>query len=188
MNATADDTSASSSLLADWWAVALRGALAILFGVLAILWPGLTLLALLALFAAFAILDGITSIVAAVRRRRWGWPFFGGLLSLAIGALTVLWPAAAGLALVILIGAWAIVRGVFDIAVAISLRREIDYEWFLGIAGLISILFGLFLVIWPLAGALAIVGVIAGFAIVLGTLLLFSGIRMRNLQRTRGTA
>lgn len=173
------------SLLDQWWVPVVRGALAILFGALAVLWPQLTLLALLALFAAFAILDGIASLVAAVRERTWGLPLIGGLLSLAIGVLTVLWPGAAGLALAILIGAWAIVRGVFDIATAIALRRELRHEWVLALGGLLAVLFGLFLVIWPAAGALALVGLIAGFAFALGVLLIVAGIRLRRMREER---
>jgi uncharacterized membrane protein HdeD (DUF308 family) len=174
-----------SPLLDQWWALIVRGALAILFGVLSIIWPHLTLIALIALFAAYALADGVISLIAAFRSKRYGWLLFGGLLSLAAGILTILFPAAAALALVIFIGAWAIVRGALDIALAFNLReetRETRYEWLLGLSGIFSIIFGFFVIVWPAAGALAIVGVIAGFAIVLGALLIAAGIRQHRLR------
>src|SRR5690606_33442964 len=120
---------------------------------------------LIALFAGLALADGIISVIAAIRTKNWGWLFWGGLLSIALGVLVILSPAAAGLALLLFIGAWLIVRGIFDIGMAISLRREIRYEWLLGVAGVLSILFGVFVIVYPSAGALAVVAFIAAFAI-----------------------
>lgn len=183
MNAT---SFARTSLLNQWWALIVRGVLAILFGIAAITWPRVTLVALLALFAAFAIADGITSLIAAVRTRSWGWVFFGGLLSLAVGILTLMWPGAATLALVLLIGAWAIVRGIFDIATGIALRREIRYEWLLILTGVVSIVFGAVIAFFPVAGVFALIGIVAGFAIAIGVLLIAAGIMERRLQRRLG--
>ncbi|MBX5461965.1 MAG: DUF308 domain-containing protein [Steroidobacteraceae bacterium] len=183
MNAT---SFARTSLLNQWWALIVRGVLAILFGIAAITWPRVTLVALLALFAAFAIADGITSLIAAVRTRSWGWVFFGGLLSLAVGVLTLMWPGAATLALVLLIGAWAIVRGIFDIATGIALRREIRYEWLLILTGVVSIVFGAVIALFPVAGVFALIGIVAGFAIAIGVLLIAAGIMERRLQRRLG--
>ena len=172
-----------STLLNQWWALIVRGALAIVFAVLALAWPQVTWLALLALFAAFVIADGATSIVAAVRNKSWGWVLWGGLLSLAIGVMTLVWPGAASLALVILIGAWAIVRGIFDIAAAIALRKEIRYEWLLSLSGIASVIFGFLIVVFPFAGMFAVVGMTAGFAMVIGVLLIGAGIRQRRIRR-----
>lgn len=173
------------SLLCHWWVLVVRGLLAIAFGVLAIILPLATIAALIALFAAFAILDGIVSLGSAIRSRDWGWQLFGGLLSLAIGVLTILWPASAGFALIIFIAAWALTRGVFDIAAAMTLRHELasHFEWMLIVSGVVSILFGLFVAAWPVLGALAIIGVIAGFAIFLGITLVAAGLRERHLRR-----
>jgi uncharacterized membrane protein HdeD (DUF308 family) len=175
-----------SSLLNQWWALIIRGVLAILFGVLAVAWPHITLIVLLALFAAYAIADGITSIVAAIRNKSYGWVLFGGILSLAIGIMTLVWPGAATLALVILIGSWAIVRGVFDIAAAIALRETIRYEWLLVLSGVASIIFGFLLVLFPIVGIFALIGLIAGFSIVIGALLIAAGFRQRRIKRDLG--
>ena len=170
------------ALLDQWWALIVRGLIGILFGVLAFMWPQITMIVLIALFAAFALLDGVTSIAAAIRARDWGWPLWGGLLSLAAGVVTIAWPATAGIALVLLIGAWAVVRGVFDIATAIALRRVLRYEWVLALGGLISILFGALVLLRPAAGALAIVGLIAAFAIFWGVVLVLAGIHLRRMR------
>ena len=173
------------SLLSHWWALVIRGVLAIVFGVLAVAWPHITIIALIAIFAAFALLDGFTSLASAITNRDWGWQLFGGLLSIAIGVLTIAWPASAGFALIIFIAAWALVRGVFDIAAAITLRHELNrgFEWLLVLSGIVSILFGLAVAVWPVLGAIAIIGMIAGFAIFLGILLVAAGLREYQLQR-----
>lgn len=173
------------SLLRHWWVLVIRGVLAIAFGVLAYLWPQITVAVLVTLFAAFAFLDGIASVVSAARHRHWGWQFFGGLLSIAVGVLVVLWPISAWFALLVLIAAWAIVRGVFDIAAAVALRHELDsrYEWLLVLTGIVSIIFGLFVAVWPLAGTLAVVAAVATFAVLLGVLLVAAGLRQRSLWR-----
>lgn len=182
---TATTLPPTNSLLRHWWALIIRGVLAIAFGVLAVLLPHITIIALIALFAAFALLDGFTSLGSAIANRDWGWPLFGGLLSVGIGVLTIIWPASAGFALVIFIAAWALMRGVFDIAAAITLRHELAsrFEWLLLISGIVSILFGLAVAAWPVLGAIAIVGVIAGFAIFLGILLVAAGLREWRLRR-----
>lgn len=176
------------SRLDHWWVFVVRGALAVLFGLLTLAWPGITVLVLIALFATFCLLDGITSIISAVQRKDWGWYLFGGILSLVMGILTIMWPVSAGFALIILIAAWAIMRGVFDIAAAITLRRELNrkLEWMLVISGIVSILFGALIVLSPVAGVLAIVGVIAGFAIFLGITLIAAGLRQRSLRNRVG--
>ncbi|HKZ73951.1 MAG TPA: HdeD family acid-resistance protein [Steroidobacteraceae bacterium] len=185
MNARVRERSRIGSLLDQWWVMVVRGVLAILFAVLALAWPQITWIVLLALFAALAITEGVASLVAAVRARDWGWRFWYGVLSLAIGVVTIIWPGPASLALLIWIAAWAITRGIFDIAAAITLRKEIRYEWLLVLSGLISIAFGVFLVVWPLAGMFAVVGVVAAFAIFSGVLLISSGLRQRKVRHDR---
>jgi uncharacterized membrane protein HdeD (DUF308 family) len=167
-------------LLDQWWALFARGLLAIAFGTLALSWPGVTFVVLLAMFGAFSIADGIVSLIGSARDRSWGWPLVGGLLGIAVGILTIAWPGTAALALVIFIGAWAIVRGILDIALAIALRGALGYEWVLGLSGVISILFGYFIVIWPRAGVVAVVAYVAGYAMLTGSLLIAASLRQRR--------
>ncbi len=176
------------SRLDHWWVFVVRGLLVIAFGLLTLFWPQITLLVLVALFATFCVLDGVTSIISAVRRKDWGWHLIGGILSIIVGFLAIMWPASAGFALVLLIAAWAIMRGVLDISAAISLRHELNrqLEWMLIISGIVSILFGVFVALWPIAGILAVVGMIAGFAIFLGVTLIAAGFRQRSLRNRLG--
>ena len=174
-------------LASNWWALALRGAIAILFGIFALLWPGISVAALVLLFAVFAFADGVFAIVAGVRgiRRdeRW-WAFLlEGFLGIAVAVLTVLWPAITTLALLFLIAAWAIATGLVEIAAAVRLRREIRGEWLLVLAGVASIAFGVLLALNPGAGALALLWVIGAYAIVFGALLIRLGFRLRAWLR-----
>jgi uncharacterized membrane protein HdeD (DUF308 family) len=173
-------------LARNWWALALRGLFAVLFGLAVFIWPGLTLLALVALFAAYALVDGVFSLVAAVRaagrQARW-WPLLlEGVLGIAAGVVTFLWPNITALALLYLIAAWAIVTGVFEIVAAVRLRREIEGELLLGLAGLASVIFGILLILFPGAGALAVLWLIGAYAIGFGILLIFLGFRLRGMR------
>jgi uncharacterized membrane protein HdeD (DUF308 family) len=176
--------------LRAWWVPALRGVLGIAFAVLAIAWPGLTLLSLVALFAAYAILAGIASLAGAVRHRaggelRWDAVLLG-LVSIGAGLVAAYHPAATALLLVLIMGANALVVGVLDILAAIRLRRTIADEWLLALAGLASIVFGALVFARPGAGALALVWLVSLYAFVAGALLLGLGLRMRVLARARG--
>ena len=166
-----------------WWVVLIRGVLAILFGVAAFVWPGITLLTLVLLFGAFALVDGVFEVVAAISGRKhsgdwWLW-LLGGLLGIAIGIMTYHNPALTAFALVLYIAAWALVRGVFEIVTAIRLREEIEGEWLLVLSGVVSIAFGLFVLWSPGAGALALLWMIAAWAIILGTTLVVLAFRLR---------
>ncbi len=176
--------------LRAWWVPALRGVLGIAFAVLAIAWPGLTLLSLVALFAAYAILAGIASLAGALRHRaggdlRWDVVILG-LVSIGAGLVAAYHPAATALLLVLIMGANALVVGVLDILAAIRLRKTIAGEWLLVLAGLASIVFGALVFARPGAGALALVWLVSLYAFVTGALLLGLGLRMRTLARAGG--
>jgi uncharacterized membrane protein HdeD (DUF308 family) len=169
----------------NWWLLALRGLAAVLFGVLAFIWPGITLITLVWLFGAFALVNGILSFVLATKAPK-GYPRFGslilgGLLGILAGLLTFVMPAITALGLLILIAAWAIVTGILEIVAAIRLRKEIANEWLLGLAGIASLVFGVLLVLQPAAGALVLVWWIGAYALVFGILLLVLAFRMRRL-------
>lgn len=163
--------------------LALRGVLAILFGIAALVWPGLTLRVLVALFGAWAIIDGVAAIFSVGRHReagRWWAVLVEGVLGIAAGLVAFLWPGITAIVLVLVIGAWALVTGILEIAAAIRLRREMEDEWLLGLAGIISSVFGIALIAFPGAGALALVALIAGFAIAFGIAMLLLGLRFRT--------
>lgn len=177
-----------SSFARNWWAVALRGILTILFGVVLLIWPSLSLVILVALFGIFAFLAGILALVAAFRGRQAheGWAIFlalEGLAGIATGVIAFIWPRITAIALLYLIAIWAIIRGVFELIAAVQLRREIDNEWLLGLAGLLSVGFGILLFIWPGPGLLAILWIIGAYAIALGILQLFLAFRLRKWQQ-----
>jgi uncharacterized membrane protein HdeD (DUF308 family) len=168
-----------------WWAIALRGAVAILFGVLAFAWPGVTLSALILLFAAYAIVDGVAAIVMGIKeygeRERWWATLLGGIVSVAAGVLTFMMPGITALALLSLIAVWAILRGILEIVAAVRLRHVIRGEWLMGLAGALSIAFGVLMILRPGAGALAVVWWIGAYAVALGITLVALGFRARGL-------
>jgi uncharacterized membrane protein HdeD (DUF308 family) len=174
-------------LARNWWALALRGFLAVLFGIMAFALPGITLGALVLLYGAYALIDGIFAIAAALVGRTGGLPWWAllveGLVGIAVGVMTFAWPGITALVLLYLIAAWAVVTGVLEIAAAIQLRREVRGEWLLALSGVLSVLFGLALVINPGAGALAVVWLIGAYAIAFGALLLVLGFRLRSFSR-----
>jgi uncharacterized membrane protein HdeD (DUF308 family) len=176
-------------LLANsWWILALRGAAALLFGVLALIWPGITLLFLVALFAAYALISGAVALVGAIRNRTdkgWWLVLLLGVVGLAAGVLAILYPAITALVLVLLMGANAIVSGALEIAMAVRLRNEIEGkgEWLLGIAGFVSVVFGVLVLLFPGAGALAMVWLISVYAMTIGILLLIAAFRLRAITR-----
>lgn len=173
------------TLKRHWWVPVLRGIAAIVFGVIAFVYPGLTVAVLVLLFGAWVLVDGVFRIVGAIGHRAsdpdWGWQLVIGILGIIIGFLTFHAPAITALALVIYIAAWALMIGATEIAVAFKLRREIKGEWFLVLMGLLSIVFAIMLLWNPLPGALALVWLIASYAIVFGILGIILGFRLRSL-------
>jgi uncharacterized membrane protein HdeD (DUF308 family) len=171
-----------------WWMVAVRGVAAIVFGVLTFLAPAASLLALVVLFGAYALVDGAFNIASAIRsakgRQRWGSLVFAGVSGIAAGVLTFVWPSITALILLFLIAAWAVVTGVAEVVAAIRLRKTIKGEWFLALSGVLSVVFGLLLFIFPGAGALAVTMWIGAYAIVFGGLLVGLAFRLRSWERT----
>jgi uncharacterized membrane protein HdeD (DUF308 family) len=181
----------------SWRAIAFRALVALAFGIAALVWPGLTLLALVLLFGAFVLVDGVTHLVAAFRARDEGggadsgrgdrvWLVLQGVLSVGVGVITFVWPAITALALVIVIAAWALLTGVFELIAAVRMRRAIDNEWLLVIGGVLAVAAGVLMAVRPDAGALAITWLIGWFAVFRGVLLL--GLAWRVRQLTEATA
>ena len=172
------------ALAQNWWLLLLRGIAAILFGILAFIWPGVTLAVLVLLYGAFALVDGAFALAAAIMGPggtgpRW-WLAIVGLLGIVAGLLTFVWPGITALILLVFIASWSIVSGIFQIIGAIQLRKEIENEWMLILAGLISVAFGILLLIWPGAGLLALVWLIGTFAVAYGVLLVGLSLRLRR--------
>ena len=168
----------------NWWLLALRGLVAVLFGVLAFMWPGATLITLVWLFGAFALVNGILSLVLAAKTPK-GYPkvgslIFGGLLGILAGLLAFVMPGITALGLLILIAAWAIVTGIMELVAAVRLRKIINNEWLLVLAGIASVAFGVILLFQPAAGALVLIWWIGAWALLSGILLMILAFRMRN--------
>jgi uncharacterized membrane protein HdeD (DUF308 family) len=188
MNATAtnaaNEGSAHAKMDHSARMLMLRGALAILFGVVAVLWPDLTLIWLVAMFAVYALLSGGVSIASAFRIRRiernWWLLLLLGIVGVAAGVYALVYPAMTALVLVLLMGANAIITGALDIAIAIRLRKVLRSQWLLVLSGIVSVLFGVLVFAAPGAGALALVWLISLYAIVTGVLLLSLGWRTRR--------
>jgi uncharacterized membrane protein HdeD (DUF308 family) len=170
-----------------WPMLALRGSFAILFGILALAWPSITVLALALLFAIWAFIDGVTSLIASFRQARaranwrsWVPQLVIGLLGVAAGVITVIWPTITVLALAIVAGVFAIVVGVTQIKLAVRLRKVIRREILLGLAGLAAVIAGVLILAWPGLGALTLTILLGAFALVSGALTLGAAWRLRN--------
>jgi uncharacterized membrane protein HdeD (DUF308 family) len=176
----------------NWWMLAIRGLVAVLFGIAAFLWPGITLWVLVALFGAYALVDGIFALFAAftrdVERRRWWALLFEGLVGIAVGVLTFIWPGLTAFGLLYLIAFWAIVTGVFEVITAVRLRHEIRDEWLMALIGVLSIVFGFLLVAFPLTGALSVVWIIGAYALVIGVVMIALAFKLRSLRTPSGEA
>ncbi len=173
-------------LARNWWMTALRGLVAVLFGLAALFVPDITLETLVFLFGAYVLLDGVLAIAAAtanrVGERRW-WVLLEGLSGVVVGVATFVWPSVTEFVLLYLIAAWAIVTGMFEILAAIELRQEIEGEWFVALSGLGSLIFGTLVALQPQAGALAIAWLMGIYAIFFGVLLLMLAFRLREVNK-----
>jgi len=170
-----------------WWHFVLDGVLAIIFGAMAWVWPGPTVYTLVVLFGAYSLVGGVIRLFTADNARREGqspWLFvFQGLLGIATGIIVFVWPGISGLALLYVIGFSAVFMGTSEIVAAISLRKVITNEWFLGLSGVASIVFGLLVAIFPGSGALALVWAIGLYAIVFGASLVALGLRLHGMDQ-----
>lgn len=177
------------ALARNWWAVLIRGIAAIIFGCLAFALPGLTGITLVILFGAFAFVDGIFAIIAAIRaaeaHERWIPLLIEGLIGIVIGVVTFMWPGLTGAALYYMIAAWALLTGFFEIIAAIQLRKMIANEWLLVLGGIASIVFGVLLVVYPLAGIFTVIWLIGAYAIVSGVVMIGLSLRLRSLAAPR---
>jgi uncharacterized membrane protein HdeD (DUF308 family) len=171
----------------NWWTFALRGVAAIIFGVVAFARPGQALQALVLLFGAYAFVDGIFAMFAGIAARgyfeRWWAMLLEGVAGVVIGLLTFFWPGITALVLLYFIAAWALITGIFEIVAAIQLRRVITGEWMLILGGLLSILFGVSLFVFPAAGAVSMIWVIGMYAIVFGISEIIFAFRLHGLRR-----
>jgi len=174
------------SLAENWWAIALRGVTAIIFGALAFVFPALSLFALILMFGAYAIVEGIFNIIAAARSRSGEGPrwllLLEGLVSIAAGIVTFALPGLTALVLVYVIAAWAMVTGILEIIAAVRVRKQITGEVWWILSGILSVVFGVLLMIAPGAGALALVLWIGAYAVIFGALLVGLAFRLRRWQ------
>ena len=167
-----------------WWVLALRGVIAVLFGLLTFFIPGVTLISLVLLFGFYAILDGIFDIVSAMKAPGHHWPLLvEGIVGIVAGIVTFMWPGITAMFLLYLIAFWAILTGVLEIVAGIRLREVIANEMLLILMGVISTLFGILIIIFPGAGALAIIIWIGAYAVVFGIILIVLAFRLRSFRQ-----
>ncbi len=169
-----------------WWILLVRGIIAIIFGLLAFTWPGLTIIILTGLFAAYALLDGIFALVVGIHAR-WAGLAILGVLGIIAGLVTLFFPRLTALTLLLIIAAWAIVRGVIEITAAIQLRKVMANEWALILGGICSLVFGIILFARPAAGALAVIWIIGAYALIMGIFLVALSFRVKRHQAVAAT-
>ena len=172
----------------NWWALVLRGVMAILFAIITFAVPGITIAVLVTIFGFYALFDGIFAIVSTVKavqgHRRWGAFLFEGVLGILFGLYAIIFPIAAAAAFVTFVAVWAVFTGILEITAAIRLRRHIQGEWILIVLGVLSILLGLTLVAAPVSGAVFLVWVLASYGLIFGVLLITLGFRVRRLPES----
>ena len=170
-----------------WWVLLVRGIAAILFGICAIVWPGITLLYLVILFSAFTIVDGVAAMVLGFRGEAdgtvWWTMVFLGVLAIAAGVIAFAWPGVTLLVLATIIAISAIVRGAFEIFAAITLRKELEDEWILGLSGAMSVIFGALIMFRPGAGLIALTLLIGAYMLALGVFAIALALRLRMMHR-----
>ena len=176
-------------LASNWWALFLRGIAAVLFGLAALFWPGVTLLVLIVFFGAYAMVDGVLAIVAGI----WGsegsrWLLLAeGVLGVLAGIVVFFWPGMTALVLLFLISAWAILTGLLKVFMAIAFRRKVENAWLMGLSGVLSVLFGVVLAVLPGAAVLSVVWLVGIYALIFGVVLIVLGFRARGHRQANGS-
>lgn len=181
---TSDAGAIPAALARNWWAIALRGVLGILFGLTALFWPGATMLSLVLVFSAYALIDGILAIVASIRavagHERWGLLLLEGIADIAAAAIAFLWPGLTVVAFVGILAGWSIVTGALMLGSAF--RLNVDHgRWWMVLGGIVSILYGAVLIWAPLSGAVVLTWWLGAYAVVFGISLIVLGFRLRTL-------
>ncbi len=171
-----------SSYARKWWMVALTGLLAIVFGITAIVFPQPTLEALVILFGAFALVNGILSLTAGIYARWWA-PVLTGIAGIVVGVAAFVWPNITGQVLLYMIAAFAILTGIFEIVAAFEIRRVIPGEWLMVIEGLLSLVIGALMIAYPTAGAVGLAWVIGLYAIMSGIVLTALALELRDWMK-----
>jgi uncharacterized membrane protein HdeD (DUF308 family) len=179
-----------ATLSKNWWIFLIRGAAAILFGIAVILFPAIALNVLVLLIAAYLLVDGVFSVIYALQnrsRRRWWILLLEGFISVLAGIGAFLFPAITSLILLNIVAFWAILTGLMEIIYAIEMRKVIENEFWLGLSGVLSVLFGILLIAFPGTGLLSLLGLLAGFAIIFGIFMIIFAFRLRSRGDQTGT-
>jgi uncharacterized membrane protein HdeD (DUF308 family) len=181
------ESAGAETLANKWWILVVRGVAALVCGVLAFTLPGITLFALVLVWGAYALVDGAFGLVLGLRSarsgQRWGGLVFAGIVGMAAGVLTFIWPGVTALALLCVVAAWALLTGVAQIVSAIRLRRQIRGEWLLALSGVLSIAFAVLLVVYPGAGLLTLVWLVGAYEIAFGVLQLALAVRLNGFRK-----
>lgn len=176
-----------ASISRNWWIMTLRGVVAILFGIMAFAWPGLTAIVLVLLFGAYALIDGIAAVVHSFQMRsmtsNWWILLVEGIAGVIFGILALVWPGVTAITLLYIVAAWAVITGIMEIASAFGLRGSGGFAWALGIAGIVSVIFGIVLFLDAVAGLLALIWLVALYAIIFGILLVVRSFQLRSWSR-----
>ncbi len=176
-------------LAQNWWILVLRGIVGVLFGILAFAYPRDTVAAVVILFGAYLIVDGVAALVMAFRVDRGsGWLVLAGMAGIAAGLLTFMYPGVTAYTLLYVIAAWAIISGVFEIVAAIEFRRALSDMWLLGLAGALSVVLGFLLAAAPGTGLISLVWLLGGYALIFGVLYIIAGFRLKGAQPAQGAS
>ena len=178
-----------SNLAQNWWMLTLRGVLAVLFGVLAYSWPGVTAASFVVVFGAYALVDGVTCLAAALRPppgASRAWLVVGGVVGVLAALVVFTMPGLSALVLFYVVATWAVATGVAQILAAVQLRKLIDGEWLLALSGLLSVALGIYMYARPLAGLLGLIWAIAIYAVVSGVALIILSLRLRSWWKGQG--
>jgi uncharacterized membrane protein HdeD (DUF308 family) len=184
---TVSELTVVSDASSNWWALALRAFAALLLGIITFIMPIVTLAALVTLFGAYALLDGLLAIAAAIKgvrkHERWGWMLIEGVIGVVAGVIALFLPPVGVLALTWLVAGWALATGVLEIAAAVKLRKVMTGEWLLLLAGVLSVLLGVVIAVWPGVGAVLIVSWVGAYALLYGIVTLALAIRVKQWTR-----